>query len=190
MDSSVNRAVEAGDQLLGELKSGPIVPHAETMGRLKRLSYTHKALIDLIIEKPELDQNQLAAAFGYSASWISNILASDAFQEEMALRREQVIDPELKATIEERFRGLVILSLDVLKKKLTGPQVSDNVALRAAELGAKALGIGGHATPNPANLAADRLERLAANLESLHRRTNERSIDGEAQLVSVGPQGQ
>lgn len=186
MDSATNSALTAGDRLLAELRDAPSAqPPAATMGRLQKCSYSHKAMIDLIIEKPELTQNQIAAHFGYSASWISNILASDAFQAEMASRREEIVDPRLKATVEERFRALVILSLDVLYKKLEAPVVSDNVAIRAAELGAKALGLGGHAAPSSPALAADRLERIAQNLENLNRRAQERTIDG--QVISQEP---
>ena len=170
-------ALKAGDQLLKELQ-GPVhqLP-APTMGRLKRCSYTHEALIDLIIEHPEMDQNEIAAYFGYTPGWISNILASDALQSRMAVRREKIIDPELRATIEERFRALTIRSLQVLQAKLNAPQVSDNVALRAAELGAKALGIGGNAPPPSPGVAADRLERLAERLVSLQRGIRERVLD-------------
>jgi len=157
------------------------------MGRLQKCSYTHDALIDLIISNPEMTQNHLAAHFGYTPPWISNILASDAFQEKMAARREEIIDPELKATIEERFRALVIRSLQVLQEKLNAPQVSDLVALRAAELGAKALGVGGHAAPKPQEASSDRLERLATRLVALQSRTRERVIDGEVQVLETKP---
>jgi hypothetical protein len=176
-------AIAAADQLLGELATSPRTPPAETMGRLKKVSYTHKALIDLIIEHPEMTQNQLAAHFGYSPAWISNILASDAFQNAMAGRREEIIDPAIKATIEERFRALVIRSLAVLEEKLAKPAVSDQVAIRCAELGAKALGVGGHAPPPaPKETAAERLERLATRL--LELQPQGRVINGEAEVVA------
>lgn len=180
MSGTIARAVAAGDQLLEELGTrAPVPSTAPTMGRLKRISYTHDALIDLILAHPELDQNELAAHFGYTPGWISNILASDAFQLKMAQRREEVIDPDLKATLEERFRALVIRSLNVLQAKLNAPVVSDNVALRAAELGAKALGLGGHASPPPQAPAADRLLRLAERLVALKSPQEGMTIDGQ-----------
>lgn len=183
--------LKGADQLLRELK-GEVREEekAPTMGRLKRCSYTHDALIDLIIEHPELDQNQLAARFGYTAGWISNILASDAFQAKMAARREQIIDPDLKATIEERFRALAIRSLQVLQDKLNQPQVSDNVALRCAELGAKALGVGGHAPPPRPPDANSRLVVLAERLVALQSNVRERVINGEGRVLEVLPEQQ
>ncbi len=171
-------ALRAGDRLVEELKGERKESTAPTMGRLAKCSYTHDALIDLIIERPELDQNHLAAAFNYTPSWISNILASDAFQAKLATRRDQIIDPRLKATIEERFRALIIQSLNVLQEKLSMPLVSDNVALRAAELGAKALGIGGNAPPPPAP-RQDRLVLIAERLVFLQSNIRERVVNGE-----------
>jgi hypothetical protein len=177
----ISAAIAAGDKLLNELKGEPgarLPSPAPTMGRLKKCNYTHDALIDLIIEHPELDQNHLAAHFGYTAGWISNILASDAFQTKLALRRDEVIDPEIKATLEERFRALVIKSLAVLSKKLDSPVVSDQVAVRAAELGAKALGMGAAAPLPPADNSQDRLERLAERLLKLQGGIRERVLTG------------
>jgi hypothetical protein len=166
--SEAGAALKAGDQLVAELMKAPAPQdRAPTMGNLKKISYTHDAMIDLIIEHPEYTQNQLAARFGYTAGWVSNILAADAFQERMEQRKNEIVDPAIKATIAERFRALVIQSIGVLQQKLNSTTVSDNVAIRAAELGAKALGIGGNAPPPPAP-ATDRLLILAQRLQALN----------------------
>lgn len=135
-----------------------------TMGNLQKIRYTHQAMIDLIIQHPELSQNQIAAQFGYTSSWLSNIMASDAFQEALAARREEVVDPILRATLQERTKALYLQSLAVLQAKLDSPTVSDKVALAAAELGAKSLGLGGHAPQAPVQPAGQRLAILAENL--------------------------
>lgn len=186
----------AGDELLAEL-AAPVRAgeQAATMGRLQKCSYTHKAMVDLIIEHPEYSQNQLAHHFGYTPGWISNVLASDAFQEQLEARKELIIDPALKATITERFRALTIRSLEILHEKLNKPNVSDTVVLRSVELGAKALGVGGNAPPQKVESSADRLERLAARLENLNRPVQgavyENAIqDAEVIPTSQGGQGQ
>lgn len=146
--------------------------------RMGKTNYSHDAMIDLIIASPGISQGQLAAHFGYSEGWVSNIIASDAFQAMMAKRREEVIDPMLKATLEERFKGLVVRSLHVLMKKLEQPDVPANVAIRAAELGAKSLGLGGHAPPPIPTVDPNRLVTLAERLVELNR-PKERIIDGQ-----------
>jgi len=185
---STAQALKDGDQLLEELRGeqhikppGP----APTMGLLQKVRYTHKDMIDYIISNPTVSQGQIAARYGYTQSWISNILASDAFQEAMAGRREEIIDPELKASIEERFRALVIQSLARLQEKLNAPQVSDLVAIRCAELGAKALGVGGHQAPRPPENSQDRLERLAARLITLQGTVRKGVADGEIQVLEL-----
>ena len=128
-------------------------------------------MIDQIIANPGVHQNALASTFGYTPAWVSLVISSDAFQERLVERKDELVDPVIRATIEERFKALVNRSLEVLQEKLAMPTstISDNLALRAAELGAKALGIGGNAPPPPPSLPADHLERLAHRLVALQR---------------------
>ena len=165
------------DVLLGEIEVSP--PKATAIAKV---SYSHEAMIDLILSNPGIKQIDLAAHFGYSAPWVSRIIASDAFQAQMASRREEIVDPAIKATLEERFRALVIQSLFILEEKLNKPaaQVPDQVALRCVELGAKALGVGGHA-PTPPAPAGDRLSILAERLIILQGNTKQERIVNEAQ---------
>lgn len=133
----------------------------------QKVRYTHDAMIDLMIAQPGISQNALAKHFGYTASWVSTIISSDAFQARLAARRAEVVDPIVSFSIEEKMKGLVDRSLEVLQEKLSAPAavVPDNLALRAAELGAKALGLGGNA-PAPA-IPTDHLNTLASRLLSL-----------------------
>lgn len=189
--NELNQAVKSGEELLAELKGTPRPSAAPTMGVLKKVAYTHEAMINLIIEGSQrpggISQKEIAAHFGYTEGWISNVFASDAFQARLAARREELLDPVLRASIEERFRALTIRSLEILQAKLNAPVVSDQVALRAAELGAKALGVGGHAPPKTPE--TDRLERLASRLISLQSHVRERVINGEVLEVSPVQQG-
>jgi hypothetical protein len=152
--------------MLEEIASPPT--HAPTMGALQRLRYTHVDAIDFIIANPGVSQNDVAARYGFSPGWLSNVMASDAWQSAMAARRTELVDPALAATIEERFRGVTILSLERLHQKLSAPQVSDNVVLKAVELGAKSLGLGGNAPPAMPN--QDHLAQLANRLIDLQSR--------------------
>lgn len=185
-NASAGAALVAGDQLVAELAGENLPPRSQapTMGRLGKVSYTHAAMIDLIISDPWITQNSIAAHFGYTPGWISNVLASDAFQSAMAARKDEIVNPELKATIEEHFKALVHQSIMRLKEMVAAPACPPQVALRAAELGAKALGMGGHALPPPPP-AVDRLEKLAERLLFLKHRTDERIIDG--QVIEVKP---
>ena len=142
---------------------------ASLVNSVPKMRYTHEGMADLILENPWISQNQLAAHFGYSPAWISTVITSDAFQALLATRRAELVDPELRLTLKERFQAMTTQSLRVLQEKLARPadQVSDQLALRAAELGAKALGLGGNAAPPPAPNPAEYLPALAERLMRL-----------------------
>ena len=135
--------------------------------RVAKIRYTHVDMIDFIIANPQVSQGQLAARYGYTQAWVSNIMASDAWQSALAARREEVIDPALKETIAERMKGLTLQSINVLQEKLAAPSVSDTVALKAFELGSRALGFG--QPQAPAAAPSDSLELLAKRLIELNR---------------------
>lgn len=109
---------------------------------IQKVRYSHDAMIDLVIQNPWISQNEIAAHFGYTVPWVSQVFSADAFQSRMAQRKEELVDPAIRATIEERFKALVFQSLEVLKRKLSSPVVSDELALGALNGAAKALGYG------------------------------------------------
>ena len=163
--------------LLDELAAAPSTAqppppgHAPTMGNVAKVNYTHADMIDFIIANPHVALKDLAARYGYSIGWLCNIQASDAWKSMMAARRAALVDPVLIQTIQERFEGITRLSLERLQQKLEAPAVSDQVVLRAVELGAKALGVGGNASPPPP--PTDHLAALAKRLIQLQSRVRE-----------------
>lgn len=115
--------------------------YSQDYGRIKRVHYTHDAMIDMILAEPMISQDRLAVNFGYSVPWISRIMGSDAFQAKLTQRREELSDPFLVATIEDRLRGLADRSLDILADKLEATKSAD-LALKVADLSLKAQGFG------------------------------------------------
>jgi hypothetical protein len=109
--------------------------------QIKKITYTHDAMIDKLIEDPSMSQAALARHFGYTQSWISQILNSDAFRERLAERKDAVIDPVLRLSVEERIRGMVDQATQVIMRKLEeAPNAS--VAIKALTAGSQALGMG------------------------------------------------
>lgn len=163
---------EAGDALLDRLLAEsldteprrPLVPDPTPSPRpagpngydptksIAKTHYTHKAMIDIILANPVVDQGELARSFGYTEGWISRVLASDAFQQELEQRKSEIVDPLIRASIEERFKALVYRSIDVTLKKLESPTVGADVALEALNISAKALGYGAKPTGPTVNV--------------------------------------
>jgi hypothetical protein len=112
---------------------------------LRKVRYSHDAMIDAIIENPTVSQNELAAAFGYTPTWISQVINSDAFRERLAERKDELVDPRIRMSVEERIRGLADKSIEVLLEKLHETR-NMNVAVRALDVAARSLGYGARAS--------------------------------------------
>lgn len=147
-------------------------PNGRARG-VQRVSYTHNAIIDALIADPCISQKELAARFGYTAGWVSQILASDVFRARLAERTGQLVDPTIRASVERRFKALVLRSLDILREKLDWPaaQVPDQFVLRSLELSSRVLGRGaGLAQAEVPGNVDNHLDVLSDNLVQLLRR--------------------
>jgi hypothetical protein len=111
---------------------------------IQKVNYSHDGMINLILAHRGISQNQIAAHFGYTASWVSQVMSSDAFQAKLAERAAEIEDPTLRATVEDSLKGLVSRSMEILKEKLKAEPsaIPDNLALRTLELSTRALGYG------------------------------------------------
>ena len=123
--------------------------YSQDVKRLTRVHYSHEAMIDVLIAEPTITQRELAKRFERSENWVSIIMGSDAFQAALAKRRDDLTDPFLIATIEERFRGLAQQSLQVIAENLEKTRNTD-LALKALDISSKALGFGARSTGGPA----------------------------------------
>ncbi len=109
-----------------------------------RIHYTHDAMIDLIITKPDISGRELAEFFGYSEGWISRVVCSDAFNARLAERRTKEVEPIIH-TFEERLKGLAGQSLEILENKLQASKDA-GLALKTLELTTRSLGYGARQT--------------------------------------------
>jgi hypothetical protein len=109
---------------------------------LAKTSYTHDALIDMIIANPECYQYEFAQRFGYTPAWISQVMASDAFKARLELRKEEIVNPALIASVRERLEGVAQLSMQKLQEKLEVGAVTVDHILKAVDISTKALGYG------------------------------------------------
>lgn len=133
--------------------------------RLQKVSYSHEAMIDVIIAEPTITQAELAKKFGRSQGWISVVMGSDAFQAALAKRRDDLTDPFLVATIEERFRGLADQSLQIIAENLEKSRNTD-LALKALDISAKALGFGARAAAGGATVQNNFVVQLPPKIDS------------------------
>lgn len=110
---------------------------------IAKVRYTHDAMIDLIISEPTIKQNDLAAIFDRTPTWVSLIMSSDAFQARLSERRAELVDPAIVASIQERIQAVAQASLGKILDKLSGPLPStDDFLIKSAKLATDALGYG------------------------------------------------
>ncbi len=111
------------------------------MHQIQKVRYSHDGMIDLVIANPSISQNEIAAHFGYTPGWVSQVFNSDAFKSRLVERKEEIVDPVLRATLEEKLQALADKSIQVLLEKLHQTQ-NPNVAVRALDVVSRALGYG------------------------------------------------
>lgn len=111
---------------------------------IQKVNYSHDGMINLILANRGITQNEIARHFGYSASWVSQVMSSDAFQAKLLERAQEIEDPALKASVEDGLRGLISRSMEILKAKLDAEpdKIPDQLAIRTLELSTRALGYG------------------------------------------------
>ena len=119
------------------------LPREASSNGVKKLTYTHDAMVDLIIQDPTVTHAELAELFGFTAAWVARVIASDAFQARLAERKQQLTDPLVAQTLNERLKGVAIHSLDIVHQKLDAEQ-SAAYAMEALGLASKAMGLGKH----------------------------------------------
>ena len=153
-----------------------------------RQSYTHTAMVNLMVERPDYSHAQLAAHFGRPASWLASVLASEQFQMALDARRHEVADPALTATLHERFKALAIRTSNVMMTKMDSTDVTDFMVLKSGEIAIKALGMGQKGSeqapaPTAAAPSTDTLaERLLAMMD--HKQA-QGTIDVEGTISDV-----
>ena len=154
------------------------------------LRYSPALFVDLIINNPDNSSKQLGEIFGKPQSWVAQVLASANFQSALDPRRTEVLNPEYAMTLEERFRGLTIRSLNILQEKMeAGKVLPDMTVLKIAELGIKALGMGQKAAEKaapeeaPKNSSEMVADRIMAAMAKRKEAMQENTVDVEVREV-------
>jgi len=112
-----------------------------------KVSFTHDNMIDHMLANPSISGGELAAAFGYTQTWISIIRNSDAFLARYAERKKDLVDPVIVASIDEKLRAVADASLERVLERLTSPvKATDDFILQSAKLSTAALGYGAKPT--------------------------------------------
>lgn len=130
----------------------PVVPLAlsvpaspcrkEGLPQLAKISYSHDAIIDMILADPMIQQGDIARLTGYSQSWLSVMMASGNFKARLAERRGQAgIDEDILTSFKLRLEGLAMQSVEIVANDLSRTK-DPKTALKVLGLTSKSLGYG------------------------------------------------
>jgi|SRR6478752_3900142 len=158
------------------------------MPEIAKVRYTHDAMIDEILLNPAISQNELGRIFGFSAAWVSICVNSDAFQERLQERKAEIVDPVMRATIQEKVDGAASRAMDRIIERLDSPTSG---AIKTADLVSIAkLAVAPKASQTPApqtNLYVMQIPAPAQNAQQwLANRSDPR---GAVPLVEEVPRG-
>lgn len=160
------------------------------MPEIARVRYTHDAVIDEILVNPAISQNDLAKIFGFSPTWVSIIINSDAFQERLAERKGELVDPKIRATVNERLDAIASVALGKIMDRLDSPLSGQ---IKNVDLIAMAkLGVGDKNTRPAAPIQQNNLYVVALPPPSLNSSTwldNAQRTPGPLPLVQEVPRG-
>lgn len=158
--------------------------------QIQKVSITHDAIIDVLVARPDLSQRQLAAMFGYTPTGIGIIVRSDAFKARLQARKDELVDPLIKQSIEDRFADLAHASLDILQEKLA-TSADPKLALAALDAAQKGLGFGARNTavinnnnfvvplPGPAASSSEWSAKFAPRVVQVEPAALEAPVDAE-----------
>lgn len=104
---------------------------------LQTVRYPHEGIIDEIVMNPAISQGELAKRFGYTQTWMSIVVNSDAFQERLRERKAELTDPKIVASINERLDAIAGKALEKIIDRLDNPaaNISHKDLVAIAKLG-------------------------------------------------------
>jgi hypothetical protein len=106
-----------------------------------QLTYTHKAMMDLVLANPTMSLKDLAEYFGVTEAWAKKVTMSDAFQAVLDKRREEIINPIISESVTEKIRGLTNNTLDMLNSRVELGIVKTPELIEIAKMGLTSQGL-------------------------------------------------
>jgi len=86
----------------------------------------------MILANPMLTQGEVAMALGYTESWVSMIINSDAFQQELKERDDQIFE-EVVIPLRKKLEGVAHRAVERLGERLEDEDAEGNFILSVAD---------------------------------------------------------
>jgi len=86
--------------------------------QVQRVSHTHNAILDFMVANPTAPLSHVATYFGYTQSWLSTVIHSDAFQARLRERQDTAFNEVVVADLRAKITGVASQAIDKLSEKL------------------------------------------------------------------------
>lgn len=118
-------------------------PRKSKKPTLKRVRVKHDAIMDFMLANPVLRMREVAEHFGVSQSWLSTVVHSDAFQEQLRAKQEKLFGATV-LPLREQVLGLAALAVDKLSEAVESadPEGDREYVADVTEMALKAAGMG------------------------------------------------
>ena len=118
---------------------------------IQKMSHKHEEILNFLLANPLLKMGDVAAHFNVTFPWLSTIVHSHAFQDQLQRRQDQVFDSAVLAPIEGKLSAAAQVTLDAYLEKvptLTADQLISSSDKLLKNLGYGSNGRGGGDTVN------------------------------------------
>lgn len=93
---------------------------------IQKMSHRHEAILNFMLSNPLLPMGEVAAHFSVTFPWLSTIVHSHAFQDQLARRQDEVFDSAILQSVGGKLEAAAQVTLDAYLDKvpnLTGDQL-------------------------------------------------------------------
>lgn len=118
--------------------------------QLWEMSRVHEDIIEWLILNPGARQKDVAAHFGYSLTWISNITRSDIFKARLAERKAEVYS-QVHQDVQEKMTTLADIGIEKIQEELETSQ-DKRFLLDVTRMALTGLGFGANKSAAPAGV--------------------------------------
>lgn len=108
---------------------------------IQKMSHKHVEILNFMLLNPLLKMGEIAIHFGVTFPWLSTIVHSHAFQDQLSRRQDEVFDSAVLQTVEDKLGAAAQVTLDAYLEKV--PTLTSDQLITASD---KILGRLGYGT--------------------------------------------
>ena len=115
-----------------------------TSASIQKVSHKHEAILNFLLDNPTLRIGEVAAHFNVTFPWMSTIIHSHAFQNQLKRRQDQIFDCAILGTVEEKLGAAAQVTMDAYLEKVPTFTADQLISAQDKLLGRLGYGSNGH----------------------------------------------